>query len=229
MGKEILSFGDTEIEKNIFYCHGSSIFLKDVDIEKILASGKIFSGEKNHKYFIGYLHNDNKVKPLHKMLPKTSTYVKSYDGQTKWMYFLIKDDDLLEKFNSIWDKVSGDIKKEFGSEPVYNKNFLKTKIKSYSFEVTDSFNKEIPKVNSNYTCLAVISLDSALKKDENHYPQVFLKECKDIKKKLIWHINDNLSDFSSSDYSDHSDEEEIKAVKLILSKKAILKMSSLRE
>ena len=28
------------------------------------------------------------------MLPKTSAYVKGYDGQTKWMYFLIEDDDL---------------------------------------------------------------------------------------------------------------------------------------
>ena len=27
------------------------------------------------------------------MLPKTSAYVKSYDGQTKWMYYLIEDDD----------------------------------------------------------------------------------------------------------------------------------------
>ena len=34
------------------------------------------------------------------MLPKTSTYKKSYDGQTEWMYFLIEDDDLLEKYNS---------------------------------------------------------------------------------------------------------------------------------
>ena len=64
------------------------------------------------------------------MLPKTSAYVKSYDGQTKWMYFLIEDDDLLEKYNTIWDKVSADIKKEFDSEPVYF-FFLKTKIKSH--------------------------------------------------------------------------------------------------
>ena len=35
------------------------------------------------------------------MLLKTSSYVKSYDEQTKWMYFLIEDDDLLEKFNTI--------------------------------------------------------------------------------------------------------------------------------
>ena len=31
------------------------------------------------------------------MLPKTSAYVKIYDGQYKWMNFLIEDDDLLEK------------------------------------------------------------------------------------------------------------------------------------
>ena len=37
---------------------------------------------------MGYLYNDHKVKPLHIMLPKTSAYVKSYDGQTKLMHFL---------------------------------------------------------------------------------------------------------------------------------------------
>ena len=42
---------------------------------------------KNLKYFIGYLHNDHKVKPLYIMLPKTSANIKRYDGQTKWMYF----------------------------------------------------------------------------------------------------------------------------------------------
>ena len=66
----------------------------DVDIEKVLVSNKIYFAEKNYKYFIGYLYHDNKVKPLNIMLPKTSAYVKSYDGQTKRAYFLIKDDDL---------------------------------------------------------------------------------------------------------------------------------------
>ena len=42
------------------------------------------------------MYNDNKVKPLHIMLPKRSPYVKSYDGQTKWMYYFIEEDDLLK-------------------------------------------------------------------------------------------------------------------------------------
>ena len=59
---------------------------------------------------------------------------------------------------------------------------------------------------SNHTCLAVISMDSALKKDDNYYPQVFLKECKYIEKKVVRYVHDNLSDFSSSS-GDESDEE----------------------
>ena len=43
------------------------------------------------------------------MLPKKSAYVKSYDEQSKWMYFLNEDFDLLEKRNTLWDKVSVDI------------------------------------------------------------------------------------------------------------------------
>ena len=54
-------------------------------------------GEKNCQKFIGYLYNDNKVRPLHIMLPKTNAYVKRYDGQTKWIYFLVEDDDVLKE------------------------------------------------------------------------------------------------------------------------------------
>ena len=58
-------------------------------------------------------------------------------------------------------------------------------------------NKKIPKVDFNHTCSAVINLDFVLKKDEIYYPQMFLKEYKCMEKKVIKHINDNSSDFSS--------------------------------
>ena len=46
-----------------------------------------------------------------------------------------KNDDLLEKDNTIWDKVSANIKKEFDSEPAYNKKYLKNKIKSHAMKL----------------------------------------------------------------------------------------------
>ena len=54
-----------------------------------------------------------------------------------WRWWLI-----IEKYNTIWDKVNADIKKEFDSKPVYNKEFLKTKIKSHGQEVTDFYDKK---------------------------------------------------------------------------------------
>ena len=59
-------------------------------------------------------------------------------------------------------------------------------------------------VDSNHTCLAAISLDSALKKNKCYCPQVFLKECKYFEKKVVRHSIGYLSDLS---YSDESDEE----------------------
>ena len=38
MGREISKFGNIEIDKNKFYRHKTSIFWRDVDIEKVLVS-----------------------------------------------------------------------------------------------------------------------------------------------------------------------------------------------
>ena len=47
------------------------------------------------------------------------------------MYFLIEDENQLEKYNIIRDKISSDIKKVFDGKP------LKTKTKLYGDEATD--------------------------------------------------------------------------------------------
>ena len=101
------------------------------------------------------------------MLPKMSTYVKDYDGQSKWMYFLIEDDNLLEKYDAIWYKVSADIKKEFDRKSVYNKKLLNTKRNFYD--------KEMPKKPSNHHLIILL-------KNKNYYRQVLSKKRKYMKK-----------------------------------------------
>ena len=63
--------------------------------------------------------------------------------------FLIKNDELLGKYNKIWNKVSNGIKKGFDSEPVYNERCLKTKIKSYEGKISTNFlDNGVPKEDS---------------------------------------------------------------------------------
>ena len=118
----------------------------------------VFSdGKKNY-----WLKDDDyKIKPLHIMLLIVRAYVKSFDGEAKQIYFSIEDNEL-QNYSGIWNKVRI-IKKELDCRPIYNKKFLKTKIRSYGSKVTDYHDKEIPKVGSNYICLAVILLDFVLK------------------------------------------------------------------
>ena len=79
--------------------------------------------------------------------------------------------------------------------------FQKTKTNLNDDEGTDFYDK----VDSYQTCLAVIRLDYALKKDDSYYLQVVSKECKCIEKTSVRHITDKLSDFSYS--CDEFDEE----------------------
>ena len=113
------------------------------------------------------MHDDYEIKSLHIMLPKTSAYIKSYDSQTRTN---IRTSLCLSDMMTFWKNIklfgikSALIsKKVFYSNPVYNKNFLKIKIKSRGDEVGDFHNKEISKMNSDHTCLALINVDSALK------------------------------------------------------------------
>ena len=89
MGKEMLTFGDIKLKKNNFTAIKTPIFfyLKDVDIEKALVSKKISFSDKNYKYFIGSLYNDNEVKPLHLMLPKTRVCIKRMMGKINGCIF----------------------------------------------------------------------------------------------------------------------------------------------
>ena len=81
-----------------------------------------------------------------------SPYRRKFD-ETKYMSFLIKDDELSKKHNGIWEKVKNNIKKEFDSEPVYNEKYLKAKIKSFNGKVNANFhNNKILKDGSQFIC-----------------------------------------------------------------------------
>ena len=84
MGKRILIFVNTEIKKKVILLLWKSYYFnRYMSIEEILVCNKTFSSVKSYKYFIGYLYNYHKVKPLHVMLSKPRAYVISDDRQIK--------------------------------------------------------------------------------------------------------------------------------------------------
>ena len=202
MDKKIIKLDDIEIEKYKFHQYKSPISIDNIIVSnKIVVSNKISFGKKDFIYFIGY-KDAKKIRPLCIFLPKMIAYRRDFDN-TKCISFLIKDKKLLEKYNEIWKNVSSIIKKEFDNKPVYNKRYVKTKIKSYNGKMNTNFrNNEIPKEGSQCVCLSVIFSDSVSKKDRNYYPQVFLEEHKYVvkEKKKSKFITDDKE--ISSDDSD---------------------------
>ena len=74
----------------------------------------------------------------------------------------------------------------------------------YDNKVNTNFQgKETPKGDSSYKCLSLIMLDSVVKVGKKYYPQVFLEECRYIKRKnkMFNYIDDDL-EMTSSDEDD---------------------------
>ena len=111
-----MKFDDTDIEKYKFSQYKSPTSINNIDINKIAASYKFLFGKKFLKHFIGY--KDAKKLDLYGYF-----FQKCRDfDETKYMSFLIRDDELLGKYNGIWEKVRNIIKKEFHSNLYAIKN-----------------------------------------------------------------------------------------------------------
>ena len=59
-----------------------------------------------------------------------SGYIKYFEYGGQNMSFLIKDDKVLEKYKQIWDVITNKLKIKFHSLPVYDKKYLKTKVRA---------------------------------------------------------------------------------------------------
>ena len=95
------------------------------------------------------------------------------------MSCFIKDDDALYKYNDIWDKIKEKLNIKIHSEPIYDKKYIKAKVREYDSVIKTNFlGKKVPKENICYTCIACLTIDSVVRKDKKNYPQVYLEECK---------------------------------------------------
>ena len=122
MSEKILKFGNIVVNKKKFHRSKEPIDLLSVHLDQIVVSHKFKHNDKGFKYFIGYLKGEI-VKLLCIILPQMSGYIKYFENGSKNMSFLIKDDEVLDKYNKIWDEIKNKLNIKFHSEPVYENKY----------------------------------------------------------------------------------------------------------
>ena len=94
-------------------------------------------------------------------------YIKCFKNGGKNMSFLIKDDEVWDKYDKIWDVIKNKLNIKFHSEPVYEYKYLKAKVREFDGVIKTNFlGNDMPKENMHYTCIACITIDSVLKIDK---------------------------------------------------------------
>ena len=148
-------------------------------------SDKFKHNDDGFKYFIGYKEGGN-VKPLCIILPQMIGYIKYFENGKRNMFFVIKDDDLLDKYIKIWDKIKETLSIKFHSMPVYDEKYIKAKVREFNGVIKTNFlGDKIPRESMHYTCIACITIDSVLTMEKKNYRQVYLEQCKYRMKKTI--------------------------------------------
>ena len=108
----------------------------------------------------------------------------------------------MDKYNEIWEKRKETLSIEFHSMPVYDKKYIKAKVREFNGVIkTKYLSDEVPKENMHYTCIACITIDSVMRMEKKSDLQVYLEESKYRmkKKKMTKFIKAELESESESE------------------------------
>ena len=178
MSEKTLKFDNIRVNKKEFHKSKQPIDLDLKKVAQIAVSDKFRHNDDSFKYFTGCKEGEI-IKAICIILPQLTGYIKYFENGGKNMSFVIKDDDVLYKYNEICDKIKEALSFKFHSMPVYDEKYIKAKVRELNGVIKTNFSDhKIPKENMNYTCIACITIDSVMRMDKKNYPQVYLKECK---------------------------------------------------
>ena len=89
-----------------------------------------------------------------------SGYIKYFENGGKNMSFLIKDDEVWEKYEQIWGVIKYKLGIKFHREPVYEQHYLKAKLRDFDGVIKTNFlGNDMSKENLHYNCIACITID----------------------------------------------------------------------
>ena len=148
MGEKVLKFNNIKVNKKEFHKSKQAIELDSVDTGKIVASDKFKHSEEGFKYFIGCQENEI-VKPLCIILPQMNGYIKYFENGGKNMSYLIKNSEVWEKYEDIWNVIKNKLGIKFHSQPIYENKYLKVKVREFDGNIKTNFlGNNVPKENT---------------------------------------------------------------------------------
>ena len=207
MSEKTLKFNNIRLNKKEFHKSKEPIDLMSVNVDQIVVSDKFKHNNEGFKYFIGYQEGEI-VKPLCIILPQMSGYIKYFENGSKNMSFLIKDDEVWDKYDKIWDVIKNKLNIKFHSEPVYEYKYLKAKVREFDGVIKTNFlGNDIPKENMHYTCIARITIDSVLRIIKKIICKFIQKSVQDKETQMPKFINTESKSDSDSEVESRSDAE----------------------
>ena len=83
------------------------------------------------------------------------------------MSFMVKDDNVLDKYDNIWGKIKEKLNIKFHSMSVYGETYIKAKVRKFDSKIKTNFLGDgVPKENIHYTCIACVTIDSVMRMDK---------------------------------------------------------------
>ena len=98
ISEKILRFNNIKVNEKEFHKSKQPTDLSLVTVDQIIVSDKVKHSNEGFKYFIGHQEGEI-VKQLCFILPQMSGDLKYFKNSGKKISFMIKDDNILDKYN----------------------------------------------------------------------------------------------------------------------------------
>ena len=166
MSEKTPKFDNIRVNKKEFYKSKQPIDLGLANVNQIVISDRFKFSDDGFEYFIGYKEGEI-VKPLCIILPQMSGYKRYFENGGKNMSFVVKDDDVLDRYNEIWDKIKEKLSINFHSTAVSDEKYIKAKVRELDGVIKTNFlGDKVPKENKHYTCIACITIDCVMRMEK---------------------------------------------------------------
>ena len=119
MSEKTLNFNNVRVSKKEFHKSKQPINLDLIKVDQIVISDKFKQSDDYFRYFFSY-KEDGIVKPLCIILPQMNGYIKYLESSGKNMSFVVKNDDVSDIYNEIWDKIKNTLNITFHSMLLYD-------------------------------------------------------------------------------------------------------------